>query len=163
MNLSEVFLNCLGAKLDEFSPSIVKVLDSQDGAQCHDEIVLEGLMRIDPSSPRVRITIQYQQDMWISRLPSVRVIEGVCLSPFFNGQDSNMNNWHRYKDGRLCWIYPQTWREIVCAPMIGERDAERAALQLIKNVTVLLKYHLEAYRRRYLHWRKCWDFQPHGG
>ena len=68
MNLSEVFLNCLGAKLDEFSPSIVKVLDSQDGAQCHDEIVLEGLMRIDPSSPRVRITIQYQQDMWISTI-----------------------------------------------------------------------------------------------
>ena len=59
------------------------------------------------------------------------------------------------------WIYPQDWVKS-CTPMHDAKDAVRAALQMTKDVKVLLGYHIEAYRHRYLCWQKCWGFHPHG-
>lgn len=156
MDLSKVFLNHLKMEIGELYPFI------GGNKQHYEELSLSGLISLDSAFPKIRIVIQYRQDMWSSKMPSVRVVDYSWLSPFFKGQDTDMRNWHRYSDGRLCWIHPQTWRNDVCAPAKEVRDAERAAAQLVKNVTVLLRCHLEAYRRRYLKWRKCWDFHPHG-
>lgn len=162
MELPYVFLNRIKMDLDEFAPSVITVQDSQDKMRYHEVTDLTGLLSIDQTFPKVKIIIQYRKDKCFENLPSVRIVDSTWLSPFFAEQDQNMDNWHRYKDGRLCWIYPQTWYEKVCVPMRDARDAERAAMQLIKNVKVLLGYHLEAYRRRYLRWRKCWEYHPHG-
>ena len=115
----------------------------------------------DEHFPPVCLSIRVDWTKWCTVPPEATVLNADWLSPFFSEQDQDMRNWHRYRDGRICWIYPREW-QCACAKMSSAGDAVRAACQMAKDVSVLLGYHIEAYRHRYLKWRSEWDFHPHG-
>ena len=127
----------------------------------NNHLMLSGLCDPGDSFYPIRLSVRMHSGKWCIIAPEVQVQDVYWLSPFCAEQDQDLRNWHRDEAGRLCWIYPQEWAKS-CTPMRDTNDAVRAALQMTKDVKVLLGYHIEAYRHRYLCWQKCWDFHPHG-
>lgn len=143
---------------------MLPTIDNVPSQICGDGInyvALLGQCVPDKLFPPIGVSIRVHRSKWRSEPPEVKVLNTDWLSPFFSEQDQDLRNWHRDSDGRMCWIYPKKWQSI-CASMETPEDAVRAALQMAKDVTVLLVYHIEAYRHRYLKWREEWDFHPHG-
>ena len=131
---------------------MLPTIDNVPSQICGDGIsyvALLGQCVPDKLFPPIGVSIRVHRSKWRSEPPEVKVLNTDWLSPFFSEQDQDLRNWHRDSDGRMCWIYPKKWQSI-CASMETPEDAVRAALQMEKDVTVLLVYHIEAYRHRYL-------------
>ena len=104
---------------------------------------------------KARVKIAFQSDSWHVHPPEVWA-DAAWLQPQHAKTISECADWHRYPDGRLCWIREDCWKK-ACEDISTATLVERAAAILAKDVTFLLRCHLTADRLDIQKWPKEWE------
>jgi|GEM_PF-2966028 len=68
-------------------------------------------------------------------------------------------DWHCYKDGRLCWVHPDEWRVFF---EYNEHWVQHAALYFLRNTHYVLERHMIARIYNIPRWLETWDAYLHG-
>ena len=104
------------------------------------------------------IQVSFDPSDWLKTPP--RVVAMVdWLQPRGSADWDSCSNWHRYPNGELCWTRPDCWRAMIAE---DPENIDRMAASLVKDVTVLLGYHLLADRLGISQWQPQWHYWRHG-
>lgn len=75
-------------------------------------------------------------------------------------------DWHAFSDGRLCWVYPHLWRDVIYGikrSLPADCVLQMAVYWCVEHSSSLIAKHLEADRMAYGgKWPKEWDAWAHG-
>ena len=133
------------------------------GADCftlRGRMFAEGLLHVatDLCEQDATIEISFNPSDWMTVPP--RVIAKVNWLQPRNSTDWNQcADWHRSLNGELCWTRPDWWHRTIAE---DPENVERMAASLVKDVTVLLGYHLLADSLGLKKWPPQWPFHKHG-
>lgn len=123
---------------------------------------IQGVMHVRSpcGDTTAKVSIRFGIFDW-PRKPPVVQTDVDWLQPQSGCSQADYADWHRYPDGKLCWIRPDCWAA-ECQDRYSAQKVERAAVILAKAVGDLLSYHYIASILHLVKWPKEWDFWPHG-
>lgn len=104
------------------------------------------------------ILISFVPSQWVIDPPRV-VAKVDWLQPRGSEDWHRCSDWHRYPGGELCWTRPDCWHRMIAD---AAEDVDRMAASLVKDVAVLLGYHLLAECLGLKKWQPQWPCHRHG-
>lgn len=104
------------------------------------------------------VEISFEPSDWMIIPPRV-VAKVDWLQPRGSTDLRQCADWHRYPSGELCWTRPDQWHRMIAE---DPENVDRMAASLVKDVTVLLGYHLLADCLGLTKWQPQWPFYRHG-
>lgn len=120
----------------------------------------EGLLHVPTAlcEQSAEIQISFKPSNWMITPPRV-VAKVDWLQPRYSTDLRQCADWHRYPSGELCWVRPDWWRIMISE---DPENVDRIAASLVKDVSVLLGYHLLAESLGLKEWQPQWPFYKHG-
>lgn len=123
-------------------------------------MVADGSMRVitDLCERDAEVEISFEPSDWMIIPPRV-VAKVDWLQPRGSIDLRQCSDWHRYPNGELCWTRPDWWHKMIAG---DPENIDRIAASLVKDVAVLLGYHLLADSLGLTEWQPQWPFYKHG-
>ena len=127
---------------------------------CQNQMVVEGLLPVSTTmcEKDAKVQVSFDSIGWLKVPP--RVVAMVdWLQPRSASDWNDYAEWHRYPNGELCWTRIDRWRAMISE---DPENIDRMAASLVKDITVLLRYHLLADSIGITKWQRQWPFYKHG-
>lgn len=133
------------------------------GANCYAQqgrMFAEGLLHVatDLCERDAAIEISFYPSDWMITPPQV-IANVDWLQPRGSMDLRKCADWHRYPNCELCWTRPDWWHKRIAE---DPENVDRMSALLVKDVTVLLGYHLLADSLGLKEWQPQWPFYRHG-
>lgn len=154
----------VAAYAETFRQSIIGHAFPHGTARCYsyrNRMFAEGRLPVTTAicEKAALIQVSFCPQDWMTTPPRV-VAEVDWIQPCNASDWENYAEWHRYPTGELCWTRPDQWHSMTSDDPRSVVD--RMAASLVKDVTVLLSYHLLAYSLGITKWQHQWPFYRHG-
>ena len=123
-------------------------------------MVVEGLLPVTTTicEKDAKVQVSFDPIDWLKTPPRV-VAKVDWLQPRSASDWNSCAEWHRYPNGELCWTRPDWWRTMISE---DSENVDRMAASMVKDITVLLGYHLLADSLGITKWQRQWPFYKHG-